>query len=233
MSPRSGRLAGGAGATTASILAVVRSRIGDGGLDASADALDRWGQGAIAAHADDLAALSELAQLERDPARFGGWLAEHLGAPGRRFRCDPGLDTCGQGARVATRGGASRHIGVDAPPAGVGCGRGEESLPCQPDALRRERDGGDRGSSVAIRGRDGRQAEAGGCCAVWATGGPDAARLADRAARTQPGGARAAEGAGGPRDPCGRPVQSPMRKRFRQRSESGSCGADMSTRWSK
>ncbi len=76
------RLATGAGATTASILAVVRSRIGDGGLDASADALDRWGLGAIAAHADDLAALSELAQLERDPARFGGWLGEHLGAEG-------------------------------------------------------------------------------------------------------------------------------------------------------
>lgn len=26
--------------------------------------------------------MSELAQLERDPARFGGWLGEHLGAPG-------------------------------------------------------------------------------------------------------------------------------------------------------
>ncbi len=76
------QVAGRAGASTASILTVVRSRIGDGGLDASADALDRWGQGAIAAHADDLAALSELAQLERDPARFGVWLAEHLGAPG-------------------------------------------------------------------------------------------------------------------------------------------------------
>lgn len=77
-----GRAAGRPGATTASILAVVRSRIGDGGLDASADALDRWSHGAIAAHADDLAALSELAQLEPDPGRFGEWLSEHLGAPG-------------------------------------------------------------------------------------------------------------------------------------------------------
>ena len=69
------------GATTASILAVVRTRIGDGGLDASAEALDRWSHGAIAAHADDLAALSELADLEPDPARFERWLAEHLAAP--------------------------------------------------------------------------------------------------------------------------------------------------------
>jgi DNA helicase-2/ATP-dependent DNA helicase PcrA len=76
------RAAGRPGATTASLLAVVRSRIGDGGLDASADALDRWAHGAIAAHADDLAALSELAELEPDPSRFGGWLGEHLGAPG-------------------------------------------------------------------------------------------------------------------------------------------------------
>ncbi len=76
------RAAGRAGATTASILAEVRSRIGDGGLDASADTLDRWSHGAIAAHADDLAALSELAELQPDPARFGEWLSEHLGAPG-------------------------------------------------------------------------------------------------------------------------------------------------------
>jgi DNA helicase-2/ATP-dependent DNA helicase PcrA len=76
------RAAARKGATTASILAVVRSRIGDGGLDASADALDRWSHGAMAAHADDLGALSELAELEPDPARFGGWLGEHLRAPG-------------------------------------------------------------------------------------------------------------------------------------------------------
>ncbi len=75
------RAGGRAGATTASVLAVVRSRIGDGGLDASAEALDRWSHGAIAAHADDLAAMSELAELEPDPARFGGWLAEHLSTP--------------------------------------------------------------------------------------------------------------------------------------------------------
>jgi DNA helicase-2/ATP-dependent DNA helicase PcrA len=76
------RAAGQSGATTASILAVVRSRVGDGGLDASVDALDRWSHGAIAAHADDLAALSELAELEPDPGRFNGWLSEHLAAPG-------------------------------------------------------------------------------------------------------------------------------------------------------
>jgi DNA helicase II / ATP-dependent DNA helicase PcrA len=68
-------------ATTSSVLAVVRSRVGNGGLDASADALDRWGHGAIAAHADDLAALSELAEFEPVPARFGGWLSGHLAAP--------------------------------------------------------------------------------------------------------------------------------------------------------
>lgn len=73
--------ASGAGATTASVLSVVRSQVGNGGLDASADALDRWSHGAIAAHADDLAALSELAELQPDPALFGQWLAEHLQAP--------------------------------------------------------------------------------------------------------------------------------------------------------
>jgi DNA helicase-2/ATP-dependent DNA helicase PcrA len=73
--------AGRSDATTSSILAVVRSRLGGGGLDASADALDSWSHGAIAAHADDLAALAELAELEPGPARFGGWLSEHLAAP--------------------------------------------------------------------------------------------------------------------------------------------------------
>ncbi len=75
------RAASRRGASTASVLAVVRSRVGDGGLDASADALDRWSHGAIAAHADDLAALTELADLEPDPACFGEWLGEHLAAP--------------------------------------------------------------------------------------------------------------------------------------------------------
>jgi hypothetical protein len=75
------RAAGRAGATTASVLAVIRSRIADGGLDASADALDQWSHGAIAAHADDLAALSELAGLQPDPALFGPWLGEHLAGP--------------------------------------------------------------------------------------------------------------------------------------------------------
>jgi hypothetical protein len=70
------------GATTASILAVARSRIGNGGLDASADALDRWSHGAVAAHGDDLAALAELAVLQPDPVQFADWLGQHLGTPG-------------------------------------------------------------------------------------------------------------------------------------------------------
>ncbi|HET9060818.1 MAG TPA: ATP-dependent DNA helicase UvrD2 [Acidimicrobiales bacterium] len=65
-------------ATTASVLTVVRTQVGDGGLDASANALDEWSHGAIAAHSDDIAALSELAELEPSPQRFGAWLADHL-----------------------------------------------------------------------------------------------------------------------------------------------------------
>lgn len=67
--------------TTADVLAVLRSQIGDGGLDASATALDQWSHGAGSAHGDDLDALAELAELEDDPGRFPGWLAEQLGAP--------------------------------------------------------------------------------------------------------------------------------------------------------
>ena len=70
------------GATTARILAVVRTRIGDGGLDASAAALDRWSHGAVAAHGDDLDALVELAELEPDPSAFPTWLAQQFGVPG-------------------------------------------------------------------------------------------------------------------------------------------------------
>jgi ATP-dependent DNA helicase UvrD/PcrA len=66
---------------TARVLQVVRQQVGGEGLDASASALDMWSHGAIAAHADDLDALSELAALEPDPARFAGWLAERLGDP--------------------------------------------------------------------------------------------------------------------------------------------------------
>ncbi|HLI43201.1 MAG TPA: ATP-dependent DNA helicase UvrD2, partial [Acidimicrobiales bacterium] len=69
------------GATTASVLRLVRSQLAAGGLDASADALDRWAHGAIASHSDDLAALSELAELEPDPAGFEDWLREHLAGP--------------------------------------------------------------------------------------------------------------------------------------------------------
>jgi DNA helicase-2/ATP-dependent DNA helicase PcrA len=75
------RAAGRDGATTASVLRLVRSQVAAGGLDASADALDQWTHGAISAHADDLAALSELAELAPDPASFGDWLREHLAAP--------------------------------------------------------------------------------------------------------------------------------------------------------
>jgi ATP-dependent DNA helicase UvrD/PcrA len=75
------RAAERSGSTTSSVLGVVRSRIGDGGLDASAEALDQWSHGAIAAHADDLAALAELATLEPSLERFSGWLRAHLTAP--------------------------------------------------------------------------------------------------------------------------------------------------------
>ena len=69
------------GATTAAVLTVVRQRVGDGGLDATAAALDQWSHGAIAAHGDDLDALAELAGLEPDPASFGDWLAGQLDLP--------------------------------------------------------------------------------------------------------------------------------------------------------
>ncbi len=60
---------------------MLRSHIGDGGLDASATALDQWSHGASAAHGDDLDALAELADLEGNPSRFPGWLSEQLSAP--------------------------------------------------------------------------------------------------------------------------------------------------------
>jgi DNA helicase-2/ATP-dependent DNA helicase PcrA len=69
------------GGTTAHVLAVLRSQIGDGGLDASATAIDQWSHGAGSAHGDDLDALMELAELEDDPGRFPGWLAEQLSIP--------------------------------------------------------------------------------------------------------------------------------------------------------
>jgi DNA helicase-2/ATP-dependent DNA helicase PcrA len=67
--------------TTAEVLAVLRSEIGEGGLDASATALDQWSHGAISAHGDDLDALGELADLESDASRFPDWLSEQLNAP--------------------------------------------------------------------------------------------------------------------------------------------------------
>ncbi len=71
----------GGRATSAEVLAVLRSQIGDGGLDASATALDRWSHGVGSAHGDDLDALTELAELESDPGLFPGWLSEQLSAP--------------------------------------------------------------------------------------------------------------------------------------------------------
>ena len=73
--------AAAASGTTAHVLAVLRSRIGEGGLDASATSLDQWSHAAGSAHGDDLDALSELARLETDPHRFPRWLAEQLSAP--------------------------------------------------------------------------------------------------------------------------------------------------------
>ncbi len=64
--------------STAAVLRAIRSQIGAGGLDASASALDQWSHGAIAAHIDDLEALTELAELEPDPARFPLWLSDQL-----------------------------------------------------------------------------------------------------------------------------------------------------------
>jgi DNA helicase-2/ATP-dependent DNA helicase PcrA len=67
--------------TTVDILAVLRTHVGEGGLDASATALDQWSHGAGAAHGDDLDALVELADLESEPSRFPGWLSAQLSAP--------------------------------------------------------------------------------------------------------------------------------------------------------
>jgi DNA helicase-2/ATP-dependent DNA helicase PcrA len=69
-----------AGRGTAPILRIVRGQVGGGGLDATATALDQWSHGSVAAHLDDLDALTELADLEPDPARFPGWLADRLTA---------------------------------------------------------------------------------------------------------------------------------------------------------
>ncbi|HVC24847.1 MAG TPA: ATP-dependent DNA helicase UvrD2 [Acidimicrobiales bacterium] len=67
--------------STSAVLAEVRYRVGDGGLEASTVALDSWSRGAIAAHGDDLDALVELAALEPDPERFAAWLSGQLAVP--------------------------------------------------------------------------------------------------------------------------------------------------------
>ena len=72
-----------ASGTTAKVLGAIRGQIGSGGLDASASALDQWSHGAIAAHLDDLEALTELAELEPDPALFPRWLADQLAVEAR------------------------------------------------------------------------------------------------------------------------------------------------------
>ena len=41
----------------------------------------RWAHGAVAAHGDDLDAVTEMAALESDPRRFPAWLSEQLGLP--------------------------------------------------------------------------------------------------------------------------------------------------------
>jgi DNA helicase-2/ATP-dependent DNA helicase PcrA len=64
--------------TTADVLDVVRNEVGNGGLDASAAALDGWSHGAVASHGDDLDALAALAHLEPRPDRFGAWLGDAL-----------------------------------------------------------------------------------------------------------------------------------------------------------
>ena len=66
---------------TVDILNVLRTHVGEGGLDASATALDQWSHGAGAAHGDDLDALVELADLESEPSQFPGWLSEQLSTP--------------------------------------------------------------------------------------------------------------------------------------------------------
>lgn len=72
-----------ASGTTVEVLRAIRRQVGAGGLDASASALDQWSHGSIAAHLDDLEALTELAELEPDPALFPSWLADQLSVPGQ------------------------------------------------------------------------------------------------------------------------------------------------------
>jgi DNA helicase-2/ATP-dependent DNA helicase PcrA len=66
--------------TTADVLRFVRDEVGNGGLDASAAALDQWSHGAVSSHTDDLDALAALAHLEPDPSMFGAWLGDALAA---------------------------------------------------------------------------------------------------------------------------------------------------------
>jgi DNA helicase-2/ATP-dependent DNA helicase PcrA len=95
--------AGVGSSSTADVLSVVRAKVGEGGLDASAAALDQWSHGAIAAHTDDLDALVELAALEPDPARFPAWLADQLD------RSPEPAGQAGQGGRAGEVTLASIH----------------------------------------------------------------------------------------------------------------------------
>ena len=102
-------------------------------------ALDQWSHGAIAAHGDDLDALGELADLESDASRFPAWLSEQLNAPDDARRGHPGIDPCREGPGVATRRGASRHLGAHAAPAGRGHRGGAAGVPRRSDSLPVER----------------------------------------------------------------------------------------------
>ena len=67
--------------STADVLDEIRFRVGSDGLEQSASSLDGWSHGAVASHRDDLDALVVLGHLQPDPAQFGPWLEEALGAP--------------------------------------------------------------------------------------------------------------------------------------------------------
>ncbi len=100
------------GGSTAAVLEDVRRRIGGGGLDASASALDAWSRGAIASHSDDLDALSELAFLEPDAGRFPAWLASMLAAPAPTALSGEGVDEVTLASVHSVKGREWRHVVV-------------------------------------------------------------------------------------------------------------------------
>jgi DNA helicase II / ATP-dependent DNA helicase PcrA len=68
-----------AGATTAELLAVVRTRVG---LEAALAKLDRSRADANSSHVDDLDSLTSLATLHPEPSTFAEWLRSELSQPG-------------------------------------------------------------------------------------------------------------------------------------------------------